>query len=60
MFKGLGIVVCLYALYSAYSGKVYAKAGIRARMVSRKDSPQYFCVVTVIYVALGITLLTIF
>ena len=60
MFKTLGVLVCLYALYSAYSGKVYAKAGIRGRMVSRKDSPEYFWVVTAIYIALGIALLTIF
>lgn len=60
MFDALGILVCLYALYAAGSGQVFAKAGFRGRMVSRQDSPEYFWVVTTIYAGLGIALLTIF
>lgn len=60
MFKAIGILVAVYALYAAFTGKVYAKSGIRARVVTREDSPQYFWVVVVIYLALGVALLTIF
>ena len=60
MFKALGVVVLVYAIHAARSGKVYARAGIGGRMVSRDDSPEYFWIVTVIYFALGIALLTIF
>ena len=60
VFKALGVVVLVYAFHAARSGRVYAKAGIGGRMVSRKDSPEYFWIVTVIYFALAIALLTIF
>ena len=45
MFKALGVLVGLYALYAATTGRVYAKAGPGGRTVSREESPEYFWVV---------------
>jgi len=60
MFKSLGILVCLYTAYAAFSGEVYAKSGAWGRTVSRQDSPEYFWVVIFIYGCLGTALITIF
>ena len=42
MFKLLGILVALYTLYFATTGRVYAKSGPGGRTVSRDESPRYF------------------
>jgi len=60
MFKTLGIPAALYTLYAAFTGTVFTKSGPRGRMVSRKDSPEYFWVVIVIYLGLSIALMTVF
>jgi hypothetical protein len=60
MFRALGVLVCLYAIYAAMSGRVYAKSGAWGRTVSRRDSPEYFWVVVVIYAGVGIALITVF
>lgn len=60
MFKALGVVVALYAVYAAVKGEVYAKAGPSGRVVSRADSPEYFWVVIAIYAGLSIALITVF
>jgi hypothetical protein len=60
MFKTLGLLVALYTLYAAFTGTVYTKAGPRGRMLSRKDSPEYFWVVIAIYLGLSIVLMTVF
>ncbi|HRF83183.1 MAG: hypothetical protein J0L89_08735 [Xanthomonadales bacterium] len=60
MFKALGILVGLYALYAALTGEVLAKSGPWGRTVSRADSPRYFWVVVAIYAALALALLTVF
>lgn len=60
MFKVLGVMVILYALYAAYTGNVYAKSGVAGRTVKKDESPEYFWIVIVIYFGLGIALLTVF
>jgi hypothetical protein len=60
MFKLLGVLVGLYTLYSAISGRVYARSGPGGRTVSRVDSPNYFWVVITIYAGLSAALLFFF
>ena len=60
MFKGLGILVALYSIYSISRGEVFAKSGASGKTVSRSDSPKYFWAVILVYVSLSIALLTIF
>lgn len=60
MFKTLGVVVILYALFSAFTGEVYAKSGASGRMFTREENPRYFWVVIVIYLGLGVALITVF
>ena len=57
MFKALGVLVGLYALYAATTGRVYAKAGPGGRTVSREESPEYFWVVIAVYAGLSVALL---
>ena len=60
MFKLLGVLVGLYTLYSAVSGRVYARSGPGGRTVFREDSPSYFWVVITIYAGLSVALLFLF
>jgi hypothetical protein len=60
MFKTLGILVCLYALYAAVRGRVYVKSGVWGRAVFRHDSPEYFWVAIAIYAGLGVALIAVF
>ena len=60
MFKALGVVVILYALYAAFTGEVYAKSGPGGKMFTREEYPRYFWVVIVIYLGLGVALITVF
>lgn len=60
MFKVVGVLVGLYALYAALKGEVYAKDGAWGRTVLRTESPEYFWVVIAIYAALAIALVSIF
>lgn len=60
MFKILGVVFTCYVLYAVVIGKVVARSGPGARVVSRDDSPAYYWTVVVIYLALCIALLTYF
>ncbi len=60
MFKILGVVVALYAVYATISGKVYARSGIWGRTVSRQESPEYFWAVVVIYAGLSVALMLVF
>lgn len=60
MFKVLGLLVGLYALYAVVTGEVYAKSGAWGRTVSRAKSPEYFWVVIAIYAGLALALATIF
>jgi hypothetical protein len=60
VFKALGIVVALYAVYAAIKGVVYAKSGVWGRTVSRADSPEYFWVIIAIYACLSVALMVVF
>ncbi|HLU07908.1 MAG TPA: hypothetical protein VKZ91_15220 [Woeseiaceae bacterium] len=60
MFKLIGAFVCLYTIYAAVAGRVVAKSGPWARIVSRQDSPEYFWLVIVIYAGLSIALIVWF
>jgi hypothetical protein len=60
MFKAIGVVVALYTLYAAASGRVYAKSGPGGRMVSRRETPVYFWTVVAIYAGLSVALIAIF
>ncbi|MBX3707741.1 MAG: hypothetical protein KF911_14010 [Pseudomonadales bacterium] len=59
-FQLLGIVVGLYALYAAATGRVYVKSGPGGRTVVRSESPGYFWVCVAIYLGLAIALVTVF
>lgn len=60
MFKLLGALVCLYSVYAAVTGRVIARSGPWARIVSRQESPEYFWLVIVIYAGLSIALFFFF
>ncbi len=60
MFKVLGVVLACYTVHALVTGGVYAKSGLRGRVVSRADSPGHFRVVTAIYGALSLALMTLF
>jgi len=60
MFRVLGVLVLIYAVFATFKGEVYAKSGPWGRMVSRGTSPHDFWVVIGIYGCLGIALITIF
>lgn len=60
MFKLLGVLVCLYSVYAAVTGRVIARSGPWARVVSRQESPEYFWLVIVIYAGLSIALFFFF
>lgn len=60
MFKVLGVVLACYTVHALVTGGVYAKSGLRGRVVSRADSPGYFRVATAIYGALSLALMTVF
>jgi len=60
MFKMLGFLLALYAVYAALKGEVYAKSGAWGRTVSRDGSPEYFWLVIAIYAGLSVALLTLF
>lgn len=60
IFALVGVALGIYTLRAAYVGRVHANAGIGGRAVSRADDPEYFWVVIVIYLALSVTLITVF
>ncbi len=60
MFKLLGALVALYAIYAAVKGEVVAKAGPGARTVVRDESPRYFWCVVIIYAGLALALVFLF
>lgn len=60
MFKAIGLLVFAYTIYAVIRGEVYAKSGIRGRIISKADSPGYFWVVIAIYSGLALALVTIF
>ena len=58
--KFLGALVGLYVLYAAFRGEVYAKSGVRGKVVTRDEAPAYFWTVIAIYAGLAIALTTVF
>lgn len=60
MFKAIGLLVAIYAVYSIVTGRVYAKSGVGGRVVSRQESPEYFWCVVVIYAGLSAALIWLF
>jgi hypothetical protein len=60
LFKILGVLVALYALYGALSGQVYAKSGVWGKTIMRKESPVDFWMTIAIYTGLAIALETVF
>lgn len=60
MFKALGLLVGLYTLYAAVTGRVYAKSGAWGRTVSRAKSPEYFWVVIAIYAGVALAMVIVF
>lgn len=60
MFKILGAALAVYTLHAAWTGRVFAKDGIRMRSVMREDAPGYFRAVIGVYAALSLALLTVF
>lgn len=62
MFKLPGVFVAGYTLWSAFEGRVYARAGgLRAgRWFVRDNEPGYFWVAIATYGSLGVALMTVF
>jgi hypothetical protein len=60
MFKVIGILVALYALYAAITGRVYIKSGPWGRFVQREESPEYFWISVIVYAGLATALVTFF
>lgn len=60
MFDILGIATGFYTLAAAVTGKVWARSGPGARLVTRDEAPHYFWVVITIYAGLSIALITYF
>lgn len=60
MFKLIGFFLVLYVCYAAATGRVWAKAGIRARQILREETPGYFWMVVGTYTALSVALFTVF
>lgn len=60
MFKALGLLVGLYTLYAAVTGRVHAKSGAWGRTVSRAKSPEYFWVVIAIYAGVALAMVIVF
>lgn len=60
MFKLSGVPVSACVLDAVVAGKVIAKSGPGARVVSRDAAPRYFRVVIVVYLALSVALVTYF
>lgn len=60
LFKGLGILVALYTIYSVSRGEVFAKSGVWGKTIVRAESPHYFWTVIIIYSGLSLTLLILF
>jgi hypothetical protein len=59
-FRILGVLIGCYAVCAAYNGEIHAKSGMRRRIILRDESPEYFWMVVIIYLVLGIALLTVF
>lgn len=60
LFKGLGILIALYTIYSVSRGEVFAKSGVWGKTVARAESPHYFWTIIVIYSGLSLVLLFLF
>ncbi len=60
MFKLLGIAVAVYTIDAARRGRVFARAGIWGRTVTREASPEYFWVIIAVYALLALALLLVF
>lgn len=60
MFKVLGILLAVYAVFAIYRGEVYAKSGTSGKTVDRSTSPKYFWVVICIYSGLAMLLISAF
>ena len=60
MFKVIGALVALYVCYTIATGRVFARAGLSGRTVSREESPGYFWVVVVVYGLLSLALIFVF
>jgi hypothetical protein len=60
MFKMLGVVLAIYALYSAQRGAVYAKHRAWGRTILRDEEPGYFWAVIGIYGLLSLALMFVF
>jgi hypothetical protein len=60
MFKLIGACVALYTVHAAATGRVCAKSGWWARIVSKSESPEYFWLVITIYAGLSLALVFYF
>lgn len=60
LFKGLGILVALYTIYSVSRGEVFAKSGVWGKTIVRSQSPRYFWTVIIIYAGLSLALVFMF
>ena len=60
IFDILGIGVAAYTLVAAATGRVWARSGPGARLVTRDRSPRYFWVVIAIYAGLSVALIAWF
>ncbi|MGN6848047.1 MAG: hypothetical protein ACTHJK_01000 [Sphingomicrobium sp.] len=60
MFRIIGLLVGLYALFAMLRGEVIAKSGVWGRTISRRDEPANFWMTVAIYGGLAVALETVF
>lgn len=60
MFKPLGVLIALYALYAAVRGEVFVKSGVWGKRVLRDESPQAFWGSVVLYALLAVAVFFFF
>lgn len=60
MFKPLGLLVALYAVYAAVTGAVVVKSGVWGKRVLRDETPGEFWRYIALYAALAVAVLLFF
>ena len=60
MFKAIGVLVALYAVYGAAAGEIFAKRGASGGMVKRSESPFNYWATISVYIGLSLALFFVF
>lgn len=60
LFRIIGLLVALYALYAVVAGEVFAKSGIWGKTYTRRETPVNYWMTIVIYAGLAVACETVF